>query len=257
MLDISNVGLQIYTLRDYFKTNDDAIRTLTKVRNIGYETIQLHVHPINIYDLKKMIDHLNITVCGMDVPLSRLQNDLERVLEECRLLNCKYITGSYTGDKNAYADGVNGYIEIISGIGEKLKGSGCFFAYHNHSFELIKQDNRPILDIFYEKTGKSNILAEIDTYWIQHGGGDPAAWIEKLKNRIPIIHLKDMVIEIVNGKSNQVFSEVGNGNINWESVFKSAEESGVEWYIVEQDFCNKDPFESVKESYEYLKSVLG
>ncbi len=33
---------------------------------------------------------------------------------------------------------------------------------------------------------------EIDTYWITHGGGDPAAWIDKVAGRIPCVHFKDM-----------------------------------------------------------------
>ena len=53
--------------------------------------------------------------------------------------------------------------------------------------------------------------SELDTYWIQHGGGDPAAWIRKLKGRADIIHLKDMAMD---GRT-QLFAEVGEGNLNW------------------------------------------
>ena len=53
-----------------------------------------------------------------------------------------------------------------------------------------------------------NILkSELDTYWIQHGGGDPAEWVRQLKGRADIIHLKDMAMQ----GSTQRFAEVGEG----------------------------------------------
>jgi len=270
MSNMNKVGLQLYTLRDYFNSNDEALNTLKRVRNIGYKTVQLHISSIAPHDMKNMLDEAGLSVCGMDASLNRMRYDLDAVLEECRLFGCKYITDSYEGDGNVFADGYDGYFQIINGyekginqfteiisdIGDRLKGSGCYFAYHNHSFEMIRKDGKTMLDTFYDNTKDYGILAEIDTYWIQHGGADSASLIEQYQNRVPIIHLKDMEVEIVNGQTNQLFSEVGNGNMNWKRIIQSAEKAGVEWYVVEQDKCNKDPFLSVQESYDYLKTLL-
>src|SRR5262249_22502547 len=135
------------------------------------------------------------------------------------------------GWSKGYRTGVDDSIRAISAVGERLKSSTCRFAYHNHSFELVRYQDRPALQYFYEQTESAGILAEIDTYWIQHGGGDPAAWIRSLAGRVPIVHLKDMAIE---PEQVQVFAEVGSGNLNWDSIFDSAARSGVEWLVVEQ-----------------------
>jgi sugar phosphate isomerase/epimerase len=91
----------------------------------------------------------------------------------------------------------------------------------------------------------------LDTYWVQHGGGDPAAWILKLKGRMPVIHLKDMVI----ADKQQTMAEVGEGNLNWPAILSACQEAGVEWYAVEQDICRRNPFESLAISYRNLKAM--
>ena len=64
---------------------------------------------------------------------------------------------------------------------------------------------------------------EIDTYWIQHGGGDPAAWIEKVAGRIPCVHLKDMAM---GADGQQLMAEVGEGNLNWAAIWGRAGRRG-------------------------------
>ena len=41
-------------------------------------------------------------------------------------------------------------------------------------------------------------------------------------------------------------------NICWEGILDAAEKAGVAYYVVEQDECPGDPFESLRLSSEYL-----
>jgi sugar phosphate isomerase/epimerase len=93
---------------------------------------------------------------------------------------------------------------------------------------------------------------EIDTYWITHGGGDPAAWIAKCRGRIPAVHLKDMLIKL---DRTQYMAEVGEGNLNWPAILAACKEAGVEHLLVEQDVCYRDPFESLEISLKNLKDM--
>lgn len=255
---LEQVGVQLYTLRNQFTTYKDVVHTLKKVCDMGYKSVQFFQIPIDIGDMREILEGLGLSVCGVDVPLARLEGELDQVLEEMELLNCRYITYSYGGDwSKSYLSGLEAYIKSISEIGERLKPTPFKFAYHNHSFEFVPCKGRPALEYFYERTAQAGILAEIDTYWVQHGGGDPAEWIARYKGRVPIIHLKDLAIEQTEGKVSQVFAEVGRGNMNWDSILRAAAQSEVEWLVVEQDLCAKDPFESVKESFDYIVSALS
>ena len=65
--------------------------------------------------------------------------------------------------------------------------------------------------------------------------------------------MKDYVMTL---DRNINFGEVGRGNLDWNEIVQNADNSGCEWYIVEQDFCNIDPFESIKISYDFIVKNL-
>ena len=65
--------------------------------------------------------------------------------------------------------------------------------------------------------------------------------------------MKDFAITSENSIA---YAEIGNGNLNWQEIIHAAEESGCEWFIVEQDVCPGDPFESLKISFDYIRNML-
>ncbi|HEY3289995.1 MAG TPA: sugar phosphate isomerase/epimerase, partial [Anaerolineae bacterium] len=183
----------------------------------------------------------------------RLQHDLPAVIAQHHLWNCNHVAvGSLPADYRQEGEGgFARFAHDASEIGRRLSENGLTFSYHNHSFEFERFGSRTALDVIYEESDPRYLKAELDTYWVQHGGGDPALWITKMKNRLPVVHLKDMVI--IDGK--QVMAEIGEGNLNWPAILKACAASGVEWYAVEQDECQRDPFESLAISYRNLTKM--
>ena len=96
------------------------------------------------------------------------------------------------------------------------------------------------------------LKAEIDTYWIQAGGGSPTAWLKATAGRIPIIHFKDMAFR--DGQA--VFAEIGEGNLDWPSIIAASQSGGCEYAFIEQDDCyDRTPLESLAISYRNLKAM--
>ena len=73
-----------------------------------------------------------------------------------------------------------------------------------------------------------------------------------MEGRSPVVHLKDMVIQ---GDREQVMAEVGEGNLNWPAILDACRVAGAEVYAVEQDICQRDPFESLAISYQNLRAM--
>jgi sugar phosphate isomerase/epimerase len=120
--------------------------------------------------------------------------------------------------------------------------------YHNHAMEFAKTEGKTILQQLAERTDSAKMGFTLDTYWVQVGGGDPAQWIERLSGRVPCIHLKDYSL-------GAKMAVVGEGNINFDRVFETAEKAGTRYMLVEQDNCNgEDPFDCLRRSYEFLRS---
>ena len=79
-------------------------------------------------------------------------------------------------------------------------------------------------------------------------------WLEKLAGRVDILHLKDMAVKP--GTNESYITEIGQGNLYWEGILKTAEATGVQKYVVEQDTCPGDPFDSLKLSADYLAKFM-
>jgi sugar phosphate isomerase/epimerase len=72
-----------------------------------------------------------------------------------------------------------------------------------------------------------------------------------MAGRVDVLHLKDMTIR----KRQQIMAEVGEGNLNWPAILEAAKAGGTKWYIVEQDTCERDPFESLEISLKNLQGM--
>jgi sugar phosphate isomerase/epimerase len=248
----SQIGAQLYTLREFTKTPVDIARTLERVRKMGYEAVQVSgFGPIDPVELAKLLKDNGLICAATHVPLPRLRDEADEVIEEHRLWGCKYTAvGGFFPKEAATKDWID-FAREYSAIANRLKAGGIAVGYHNHSHELARFDGRTGLDLLMENCSR-DVWWEIDTYWIVHGGGDPAAWIRKVDGRIPCVHLKDMAITL---KREQLMAEIGEGNLNWPLILQACRDAGVEWYLVEQDICQRDPFESLKISLENLREM--
>lgn len=249
------LAAQLYTVREFTQTADDFATSMTRIRNIGYTAVQVSaIGPIPNPEVQAIVDDLDLVICNTHVrPADALWNNLDAVIEQHHLWGCKHVAiGSMPARYREEGEvGFRRFAQEASQIGEKLHAAGLTFSYHNHSFEFVRFGKRTGLDIIYGESDPRYLQAEIDTYWVQHGGGDPAAWIRKMKRRMPVVHLKDMVII----EDKQVMAEVGEGNLNWPAILQACREAQVDWCAVEQDICQRDPFESLKISYENLRAM--
>lgn len=246
------IAAQLYTLRDHLKTAEDIARTLPKVAALGYRAVQLSsLGPIDPRELKEILDGEGLKACADHVNFDQLRDNLDAVVEEHEILDCKYVAIPSIPNDYRTGEGYQRFAREASEVGRKMKERGLILGYHNHSFELEKFDGRTGLEILYAESDAEAFTAEIDTYWIQHGGGDPAWWIRRVQGRSPLVHLKDMVMR---GRE-QLMAEVGEGNLNWPAILDACKEAGVEWYIIEQDICQRDPFESLGISLRNLQTM--
>ena len=53
----------------------------------------------------------------------------------------------------------------------------------------------------------------------------------------------------------QLMAEVGEGNLNWPAILEACKAAGVEWYIIEQDVCQRDPLESLGISLRNVRAM--
>lgn len=245
------IGVQMYTLREYCKTVQDTAETLKKVSKMGYKVVQISgmAEPKDTRELKKILDENGLYPCSTHTSYQRIVEDIDAVIEEHKILGCEAIIcpglPMELHNKEGYLKAAKEFEKVI----KKIKDNGLTLGYHNHGIEFQRYDGKTGLEILLDNC--EGLEAEIDTYWVQYGGGDPAYWIERFKGRCSQLHFKDM--GMIDNK--QVMPPIGEGNLNWERIIKSAQKSGAKYCLVEMDEPTIDAFESLKRSFEFLISM--
>jgi len=256
-MKIEQVAAQLYTLRDHIKTPPDIAATLKRVRDIGYQAVQVSaMGPIEESELAKILDGEGLVCCVTHEPADTFLNEPQKVVERLSKLGVKHTAYPHPRGVNLASE------EEVKALAKKLNESGKIFkdaaqqlSYHNHAVEFTHAGGKPALEIIYDETDPELLMSELDTYWVQAGGASPVDWCIKLKNRLPLLHLKDFGVF---GDNKGVMCEIGRGNIDWKKLIAAAQDSGCEWFIVEQDsnWINNDPFESLEVSFNYIKDNL-
>jgi sugar phosphate isomerase/epimerase len=254
-MKLSQIAAQLYTVRNSCQTSAALAASARKIRAIGYEAVQLSGQgPIAYPEIAKIMAGEGLVVCATHEPAALILDQPDQAIENLRQLGCQ-MTAFPNGEKFDLqeADSINTLVRKLDAAGARFRAAGLTLGYHNHAIEFIRFQGATALDYIYAHTDPQNVVAELDTYWVHFGGGDCVEWCRKLRGRLPFIHLKDYAM----GRDrNPFFAEIGQGTLPWPRIVAEAEQSGCRWFIVEQDTCPRDPFESLRMSLEYLKAKL-
>lgn len=247
------VALQLWTLRDHLKTEDEVARSFARVREIGYEHVELGgLGAIAAARVKQLADSAGLGICAAHQPAREIIEQPSKVADTAGALGCRFIAYPFPHVPLETLDQVFALADDLSRAGEALRSRGQLLTYHNHALEFRKLGGKCILDWLYERTDPVMLHGELDTYWVQAGGGDPAGYCARLSGRLPLLHLKDYAITPEN---EPITAALGEGNLNLRTILREADAAGCEWYIVEQDRCLTDPFVEIATSLRYLESL--
>ena len=135
------LGAQMYTIRDFTKTNDDLAASMEKLAKIGYKYAQVsgvgkEVTPEGIAKASK---DSGVKVILTHTELDRIINETDKVIEEHNLYECDGIgIGGIFKYKPFNLDSFKRFADDFAPAIEKIKKAGKHFLYHNHMFEFEK-----------------------------------------------------------------------------------------------------------------------
>lgn len=243
------IALQLYSIKD--ETEKNFTEALKRVAKIGYNGVEFAGYGgLSSSELSVLLKELGLKVCGSHVSLEELTNNIEGVIEYSLEIGNPYIICPWAeySSKQDYEK----MAETLNELAIKCSAKGILLGYHNHGHEFQKFQGEYGLDIIYKETDRNLVKAEIDIYWVQYAGLDPAEYIKKHAGRCDLIHIKDM--EIIDGEKRS--TEVGNGIIDIKTIIVEAEKQGAKWLVVEQEFFNKPSLESVEIGFKNLKKLI-
>ena len=244
------VALQLYTVRD--ELQKDFVGTIRQVAEIGYSSVEFAgTGGLAAEELAALLVELGLKAVGPHVGIGELETNLEETVDYFAEVGVPYLICPYLPEPYRAPAKIDETCVLFDRAGKACQERGIQFCYHNHNFEFdIKIDGKTLFDTIFDRTDPSWVKSEVDVYWVQFAGYDPGTIIHARPGRFPLIHLKDMT-----AGNNPTFAEVGEGIIDMQAIFAASEASGAEWYIVEQDRCQRPTLDSARLSFDNLKRM--
>lgn len=240
------IALQLYTVRDALAV--DLPGTLRAVSQAGYSAVELAGLPeIEPGELAGRLADAGLAAVASHEPLERLRADVDAVARRLTILGCsRAIVPWLPVEDRDSADAVRRVAAELGTLEERLAAHGIRLGYHNHAFEFEPVDGTTTWEVLRAEAPPT-VEFEIDVYWAAIGGMDPAALIEANRDRVRLLHMKDL-----DAGPERRDAPPGSGVLRWDEILRTARAGGVEWYVVEQD-VPADPFADITRALTFLR----
>ena len=141
-----------------------------------------------------------------------------------------YYVLSYMDDKVA---NVAKYIPVLRSACRTFREYGVRLMIHNHSVDLKETEGLCVYDFLLDNV--PGLEVQLDLGWVHNAGWDCVETMEKYRDRIRLLHFKDIWPGGAAGKLR--FSAVGEGSIPLAEIMKKAQELDLiaPGYIIDQD----------------------
>lgn len=230
---MNELSFQLYSARNH-RPWRDVFERLTALGYTGVEGYSaLYDEPSALVDA--------LADAGLQMPsahfaLAALEDDPEATCDLARALGCRTIYGPYleVGERPTDLASWRAFAARLKRVGERTRGEGFGFGWHNHDFELVPlADGTVPLDVIFEEA--PDVGWEADLAWIVRADADPLAWVRSHGERATSIHLKD-VAPAGECADEGGWADFGHGTMDWETLVRELRAGEVERYwIVEHD----------------------
>ena len=235
-------GIQLYSIRDLTaKSMDEALR---RVSELGYKFVEFAgFFGIPAGEIKAMLNKYGLRVSGTHTSWEEIAYRFEETVAYHKAIGNKNII--IPGGHFETQAKIDAFVKMINEFQPKLAAEGITLGYHNHAREFLpNKDGSNIEDQLIYRT---NIELEIDTYWAFVGKTDPVAVLDRLGERVKVIHIKD-------GYADGRGTPLGMGEAPVAAVYAKAVQMGIPM-VVESETCKPDGITEAKICIEYLRSL--
>ena len=276
-----NLAVQQIMLGTVTGNESDARKTLKRIREAGYDGIELNgfmIKPTSFMvraltkaagmptgkggnlNWKQLLDEADLKAVSVHEDLGSIERDVKAVIEEAHKFDTDkvVITGMYRFD---YRDAalVDELCKRLNEAGKNLKAEGIQLLYHNHNIEWLDCGGVNAYERIVEQTNPEFLNFEFDSYWPTEAGVDAIETMKMLGDRLKLYHINDRGTKVIKTPMTPILKsdsmELGTGNMNLTAMIDIAKSAGVDSIILEshKNWIDKDPIKSLEISGKYLK----
>jgi sugar phosphate isomerase/epimerase len=264
------IAAQLWTFR--YDMEKDVPGTLKKIKALGINNVEGFDAPYivgNPDEFKAQLDAAGLKMFALHWnELNDWRKDPAKIIETARKLGAHY-TGiawlKVTKADTVTLAVVNEAADILSKACPVAQAAGLQLYYHIHGYELQPMDEqKTFFDSFVSRIDYSCVRLEADIFWVTYAGQDPVQFMEKYKAGVELLHIKNMANHVPTGMFTGAdfnppdmdpgdWVPLGQGKIDFKSVFEKGKQIGVKWYILEMDKFDGDVYSAVDSSLNYIR----
>lgn len=245
---LPRIGFQLYTVRDAIEA--DAAAALARVAEMGYTAVETGFWPegMTLTQASNLLKDAGLSVFSAHIEIPEGAHQAA-VLEAAEAYDCDRMVWHGWPEDERYQtmDGIRELADVYNESYAFCQANGLQFGLHNHWWEF--EPNADGALPYYELMPlvEPGIFFEIDTYWANVGGLDPAKVVGDWGARAPLLHIKDALVLSTEGP----MVAAGSGLQDFPAI-AAAGRGHTEWMIVEMDDCETDIFKAAAQSLAYL-----
>lgn len=252
-----NVGIQLYSLRNQFKK--DVPGTLKLIKDWGITSIEGgDTYGMDETEFMGLLKENGLKTISIGAGYEAFRDNPEEVVAKAKRYGAKYAMCAWiphNGDDFTLWD-IDQATKIFNRAGKVLAEQGITMVYHPHGYEFRPYEDGTLFDKMAREAEHFDF--EMDVYWVQHGGEDPVALLEKYPNKFKTFHLKDMAKGTKGNNTGHEDVEtnvvLGTGMVDIEKLVLRGKELGVEYMFIEDESSNV--VFQIPKSLMYLTQVL-
>jgi sugar phosphate isomerase/epimerase len=227
---LDRLSFQLYSARNFPPVD----RQLATLAGLGYQKVEPFGGLLKEPDsLKSALDKNGLAAPTTHFGIDDMRADLDGAAAIAKRFGVSIIVLPWLNPDQRPTDGAGwtAFGKELQGFAAKLKAKGLRLAWHNHDFEMRPlPDGKIPLDLIL--SAAPDLLWEADIGWIVRAGADPLPWLERYRDRVKAVHIKDVAPSGKN-KEEDGWADVGNGEIDWKRLLPAL--GGAEVMIVEHD----------------------
>ena len=221
---------------------------LSLAAEIGFAGVEVgKLHDLAPADVRRVVDDLGLQVCAGSVPR---EGDVERAVHDLDVMGASSAMLTFPEPWFASDADIQRAVERVHEVDEVCSQYGIRLLYHNHFWEFEGRiDGVSPFTLFLRGLARVGLepQLEVDLYWAQTAGVNPADLLRDLGPSVKHVHVKDGPCT-----KTDPMTAVGTGVVDIDSALRS--NPSIEWHIVELDACATDVVQAVRDSYRYLVS---
>ncbi|WP_020568883.1 sugar phosphate isomerase/epimerase family protein [Neolewinella persica] len=246
---LDTIGIQLWTVRDQMEK--DPHGTLKTLKELGYYQVEFGDTRL-LGELKPVCDDLGLKVHSSFINWNTVTGgwqytpddtpfEFNEVLDQAGEAGLSHLVFGYLRpEERTSGDDWRKLADDLNEAGLRAKQSGLQMAYHNHNFEWDPIEGTTGFDLLLDRMDGDLVPFELDLFWAQIAGQDARKTMERISNRLELLHLKQLhpgtpVVTRLDDVPGNAYEELPDGEMPIKELMRYGKELGVAYCMVEQD----------------------